>query len=146
MSRQAELKSYEGACHCGALEFTYQTRVAVRSWPLIACQCDFCRGHGSLAAADPDGTVRFRYVQPDRLRRYRFALRTADFLICRECGIYVGAVMMTGAGAVACVNVNALRERPKGMTAPKAVNYRNESLEVRRNRRRERWTPVYGPV
>jgi hypothetical protein len=146
MARRAELRSYEGGCHCGAIEFTYETRVSPRSWPLHACQCSFCRAHGALSTSDPEGTVRFRYVYPDRLRRYRFGLRTADFLICRECGCYVGAVMMTGAGAVALINVNTLRERPRGLVAPKAVNHREESLEQRRARRRERWTPVFGPV
>jgi hypothetical protein len=146
MARSADLKPYEGACHCGAIEFTYETRLSPRSWPLRACQCGFCRAHGALSASDPEGNVRFRYIHPDRLRRYRFGLRTADFLVCRECGTYVGAVMMTGAGAVAIVNVNALRDRPRGLATAKAVNYRNESLEQRRARRREHWTPVYGPV
>ena len=52
----------------------------------------------------------------------------------------------TGAGAVAIVNVNALRERPRRLATPKVVNYRDESLEQRRARRREQWTPVFGPV
>ena len=95
MVRRAEPRSYEGACHCGAIEFTYETRLSPQSWALRACQCGFCRAHGALATSDPAGTVRFRYIYPDRLRRYRFGLRTADFLICRECGIYAGAVMMT---------------------------------------------------
>ena len=146
MSARSQLRSYEGACHCGALEFTYESRLALKNWPVRACQCSFCRGHGALVTSDPEGTVHFRYVYPDRLRRYRFALRTSDFLICRECGIYVGAVMMTGAGAVAIVNLNALRERPRGLSPAKAVNYKNESLEQRRVRRRDIWTPVYGPV
>lgn len=146
MAKRPPLKSFEGVCHCGALEFTYETHLAPKNWPVRACQCTFCRGHGAQMTSDPEGAVRFRYVQPDRLRRYRFALRTADFLVCRECGMYVGAVMMTGAGAVATVNTNLLRERPRGLSAPRAVNYRNESLEERRSRRREIWTPVYGPV
>ncbi len=146
MARRLVLRSYEGACHCGAIEFTYESRLTPRRWSVRACQCLFCRGHGALSTSDCEGAVRFRYVYPDRLRRYRFGLRTADFLVCRECGMYVGAVMMTGAGAVAIVNLNVLRERPRGLAPPRLVNYRNETLEQRRARRRENWTPVYGPV
>jgi hypothetical protein len=146
MARRGELKSYEGACHCGAIEFTFETRLAPGSWALRRCQCSFCRGHGALSCSDPKGTVRFRYIQPDRLRRYRFGLRTADFLICRECGMYLGAVMMTGAGAVAIVNVHTLREPPRRLGKSKKVDYKNESLEQRRVRRRGLWTPVFGPV
>jgi hypothetical protein len=146
MPKQSQLRSLEGACHCGALEFTYKTRLAPRRWSLRACQCGFCRGHGAQVTSDAQGTVHFRYLQPDRLRRYRFGLRTADFLVCRECGTYIGAVMMTGNGAVAIVNINTLRERPRGLPPAKAVNYRTESLEDRRARRRRTWTPVFGPV
>jgi hypothetical protein len=140
------VRSYEGGCHCGAIEFTYETRLTPKRWAPRSCQCNFCRGHGAVVVSDAEGTVRFRYVYPDRLRRYRFSFRTADFLICRECGTYLGAVMMTGTGAVAVVNVNAMRERPRGLPASRAVDYRNESLEQRRARRRDSWTPVFGPV
>ena len=146
MARTPALRSYDGACHCSALEFTYEPRQSPRRWAVHACQCAFCRGHGALLVADPQGTVRFRYVYPDRLRRYRFALRTADFLICRECGMYVGAVMMTGDGAVAAVNLNTLKERPRGLAAAKAASDKGESMEERRARRRRLWTPVHGPV
>lgn len=146
MGARSELRSYEGGCHCGALEFTYETRIGPRRWEPRACQCVFCRGHGAITVCDAEGAVRFRYLQPDRLRRYRFAMRSADFLICRECGTYIAAVMMTGAGAVAVINVNTLREKLRGVPAARPVNYRNESLEQRRARRRENWTPVFGPV
>ena len=146
MNARSQLRSYEGGCHCGALEFTYESRLPLKDWSGRACQCAFCRGHGALTTSDSEGIVRFRYASPDRLRRYRFALRTADFLICRECGTYIGAVMMTGAGAVAVVNLNALGERPRGLPRARAMNYKNESLEQRRTRRREHWTPVFGPV
>lgn len=146
MPRTASPRTYEGACHCGALEFNYETKLPVRRWTVHACQCAFCRRHGALVTADPEGIVRFSYVYPDRLRRYRFALRTADFLLCRECGIYMGAVMMTGIGAVAAINLNALQERPRGLPQARPLRYQGESLEERRKRRGSLWTPVFGPV
>lgn len=146
MGARTQMKSYEGACHCGALEFTFETRRGPRQWETQACRCSFCRGHGAITVADPEGAIHFRYLQPDRLRRYRFSFRTTDFLICRECGIYLGAVMITGSGAVAAVNVNALRERPRGLPPARSVDHSNEPLDQRRARRQQHWTPVFGPV
>jgi hypothetical protein len=146
MGRAREVRSYAGGCHCGALEWTYRTRLAPRGWSLHACQCSFCRGHGTATTSDPAGEVEFTYHQPDRLRRYRFGLRTADFLLCRECGVYLGAVMLTGAGGVATLNTRALRERPRGLPAVRSVHYVAESPEERRARRTRLWTPVRGPV
>jgi hypothetical protein len=54
--------------------------------------------------------------------------------------------MMTGNGAAAVINVNALKERPRGLPVAKTVKYATESLEDRRARRRKTWTPVFGPV
>jgi hypothetical protein len=146
MARRPVSRAYEGACHCGAIEYVYETAASPRSWSVRACQCAFCRGHGAIVTSDPAGSVRFRYVLPDRLRRYRFALRTADFLLCRECGMYLGAVMLAGAGALATVNVNLLRERPRGLATARKVSYAGEPIEERRARRRGLWTPVFGPV
>lgn len=146
MASRTAPRTWEGACHCGAIEYAFETARGPRSWDVRACQCSFCRGHGAIVTSDPAGTARFAYVHPDRLRRYRFGLRTADYLLCRECGMYVGAVMLTGAGAVAIVNLNLLRERPRGLASPRAVNRAGESLEDRRARRRTQWTPVFGPT
>ena len=140
------VRAFEGSCHCGALEFTFETAVPPKRWEVRACQCSFCRGHGAVCTSDPKAKIQFRYVHPEHLRRYRFGLRTADFLICKECGCYVGAVMMTGSGAVAVINLNVLKEPPRTLPDPKTVNYRSESLEERRKRRRKKWTPVSGPV
>jgi hypothetical protein len=139
-------RSFEGACHCGALEYTYETAVPPKRWSVRACQCGFCLGHGAHSTSDAKGQVSFRYLQPDRLRRYRFGLRTADFLICRQCGMYIGAVMLTGGGAVAVINVNTLKGSPRTLSEAKLVNHKNESLEERRGRRLKTWTPVFGPV
>lgn len=142
----AERRSYDGGCHCGAIEYSYTTRLIPARWPVRLCQCAFCRGHGVRATSDPAGELQFRFERPEFLRRYRFALRTADFLVCKECGIYVGAVLLSGRGAHAVINLNTLRDPPKGLRPGKAVSHDNEAADVRRGRRVQTWTPVVGPV
>jgi len=72
---------------------------------------------------------------------YRFGLQTADFLICRRCGVYVAAMLKTQGGRFATINVNVLDTRP---AVPEAVpvSYAGESAAERARRRAERWTPV----
>lgn len=138
--------AYEGSCHCGAIEYTYATALPVHKWVVQCCQCSFCRGHGARITADPAGEMQFRFIHPEFLRRYRFGLRTADFLTCKECGTLVAAVLLSRRGAHSMINVNSLREIPKRMPAGKPIQNNGESAEERRTRRARTWTPVSGPV
>ena len=142
----SERRSFEGGCHCGAIEYSYTTTLPPPRWPVRLCECAFCRGHGVRATSDPSGELQFRFERPEFLRRYRFALRTADFLICKECGTYVAAVLLSGRGAQAVINLNTLRAPPAGLPPGKPVSHEGESGEVRRARRILTWTPVAGPV
>lgn len=130
-----------GACHCGQIEVSFETAMAVEAMPLRACGCSFCRRHGTKAVADPNGRL-IIVAPPDALHRYRFGLRTADYLICRNCGVYVAAVIAgpgqaRGTLNVAGVAVPAFRDRPA-----EPVNYDHEDAAQRRTRRLATWTPA----
>ena len=89
--------------------------------------------------ATPDGSVVFRIRDPAAVSRYRFGLRTADFLVCRACGIYVGAVMERAGRQWAIVNLRASEFYDVPVAA---VSYDAENEAGRFDRRRTRWTPV----
>jgi hypothetical protein len=131
-----------GGCHCGNLELTFETRRQPREMAVRACGCSFCRRHGVRTASDPDVRVEFLVRDPLRLSRYRFALATAEFLICRTCGVYVGALMADAGSAYAIVNINALAMPGLFTQSALAVSYDQESTAERRARRRTRWTPA----
>lgn len=134
--------SYEGRCHCGAIGFTYRTALPGERWSIRACQCTFCRLHDALSTSDPQGGLAFSIREPGPLQRYRFGGRTADFLLCRRCGVYVGAQMLAGDHALGIVNVHALLEPPSGLPPAVAMSYDGESARERQVRRMQRWTPV----
>ena len=135
--------SYAGQCHCGAISFAYSTDLSPETWSVRACECSFCRAHGALYTSDPNGSVSFSFAKPNALERYRFGLRTADFLLCRSCGVYIGAVMSTGQGSFAALNLNAL-VIPVQIPTPEPASYDAETRDTRVTRREERWTPVVG--
>jgi len=137
----ATLHVFEGRCHCGAVGFTLRTSREPAQWAVRACQCGFCRGHGVRTTTDPDGSVTFRIPDASKLKRYRFGTGSTDFLICRDCGVYVAALISSGRGQFATVNINTIRE-PLNAPAPEAVSYDEESVEQRQARRERVWTPV----
>jgi hypothetical protein len=135
---------YLGACHCGAIGYSYDTAMAPEAWTMRACACRFCRSHGATTTSDPAGMLALRCRDPAALLRYQFGLRTADFLVCRGCGVYVAAI--TGDGLFGIINTNALLERPAGLPPPSAVSYDGEDASGRIERRHQRWTPVRAPA
>ena len=136
------MTSYEGRCHCGAIGYTFHTRVAPPAWTLRACQCSFCRAHAALSASDPAGAIEFHERESGALERYRFGLRTAEFLLCRKCGVYIGALIETPRGHYGIVNVRAMHPAPTGLCEPAAMDYGAENSGQRTARRELYWTPV----
>jgi hypothetical protein len=134
--------THSGRCHCGVISFAYDTRLPPQQWSVRSCQCAFCRAHGALSTSDPAGLLTFHASEPDKLNRYRFATRSADFLICRTCGVYVGATMESPHGRYGIININALETRPQDLTAPQAMSYAQENEGERTARREQRWTPL----
>jgi hypothetical protein len=129
---------YLARCHCGALTARYRTALGPAAWSVRACQCSFCRGHGAITTSDPSGSLAFCFEDPMRVSRYRFGVRTADFLICRECGMYLGAQM----ARFGILNVLTLRALTTHLPPAEPMDYGAETAEVRRTRREVRWTPL----
>ncbi len=133
---------YPGHCHCGAVGFDYATARAPAEWSVRACQCRFCRMHDALSTSDPAGRLAFAHAEPDQLQRYRFALKTADFLLCGRCGVYVGAMIDVGGASYGIINTHALDAAPPDMASVGAISYDDEDIDGRVSRRAQRWTPV----
>lgn len=134
--------SHEGLCHCRAVGFSYRTAIAPEAWPIRACQCTFCRSHGALSTSDPGGSLRFVAHVPGALNRYQFGRKTADFLLCRDCGVYLGAVMQSERGSFGIISVHVLHSLLDRLQEPERMYYDNEGLAERQARRESRWTPI----
>ena len=130
-----------GTCHCGAIGVRFRTPRPVEELRVVRCGCGFCRRHGARTSSDPEGRLEIAERAPGA-GRYRFGLGTADFLICRGCGVYMAAVIEADGALFATLNVNLLDERDRFDPAPPLVHYDGETAEERRARRRARWTPA----
>jgi hypothetical protein len=131
-----------GSCHCGCIAVVFETALAPEALPLRACGCTFCRRHGARTTSDPAGRLRIVAQEPGCLGRYRFGLRTADFLFCARCGIYVAALMTEADDAWAVLNANVLETAAQLTQPTQAMAYDGETEAARRARRRSVWTPA----
>lgn len=130
-----------GKCHCGNLRFEFQTNLKAEELSIRACNCSFCRLHGAKSTSDPNGSVQFFVDCQEQLNRYQFGTKTADFLICKVCGVYLAAVMTVDEKKYSTFNLTTtpLRNREAQL-----VSYEHETQQERIERRLVRWTPVYG--
>ena len=52
--------------------------------------------HGAATARDPDGEASIKAREADLITLYRFATNSTDFILCANCGVYVGAAITFG--------------------------------------------------
>lgn len=134
--------AYQGGCHCGAIRWVFTTRLAPSAWDVRACQCAFCRMRATRCTSDAQGSVEISVADANALERYRFGLATADFLICRRCGVYIGALVESHGRAYATINLNTMTTPVDDVAEARAIDYGAENASERIDRRTSRWTPV----
>lgn len=128
---------YRGACHCGVISAEYETNGPVR---LRQDGCGFCSSRGVKSASDPEG--RLQLTAAKRLTRYRFGHKTADFLICPDCGTYVATRMDGPRGSIGVINVVGLNIDDLKHLPATLTSLEGEAAEERLQRRISRWTPM----
>jgi hypothetical protein len=133
---------HTGGCHCGNISVRLHLSRAPEEMPLRSCSCSFCRSHGTRTVSDRDGRVEIAATDASQVERYRFGSRTADYMLCRRCGVYVGALCETHSGLRAVVNVNCLDDRALFTQPPAAPDYDGETTESRLARRSVNWMPA----
>jgi hypothetical protein len=133
---------HTGGCHCGNISVHLRLSQSPEQVPLRSCSCSFCRSHGTRTLSDRGGHAEINVSDELLLERYRFGSLTADYILCRRCGVYIGAVCETSSGMRAVINVNCLKDRAAFTQPPAAPDYDGESTDARLDRRATNWMPV----
>jgi hypothetical protein len=131
---------FTGKCQCGRVTVTFTTANPDAIQPR-ACQCSFCRRHGSHTVSDPNGRIVFR-GEPGAIHRYQFGMKSADFLICGNCGTYVGVVARINGADYASVNVVGSDIAELVQRPPNKVYLDSETRPERDARRLRNWSPA----
>ena len=135
-------QSFSGGCHCGNLRYVFEASAPLEALGLRRDMCGFCTAHGARNTSDPNGAMRIQVRDGAKLSRYRFGLKTADFLVCRDCGVYIGALLEDGGKAWFTVNANTFAEKPAPDFPAVPQDFDHEDTHARIARRKAKWTPV----
>ena len=128
-----------GSCHCGALRLSFHTARPLDALAWRRCGCDFCRRHGGFYTSDPQGRLVVEVTEPGALRRYRFGQKTADFLICAHCGVFMAVTAEIDGHLHAVVNL-AVIDPPLAPPADIPImDFEGETVENRTARRKRNW-------
>jgi hypothetical protein len=132
---------HHGGCYCGIIRVQVRLTRPPADMPVRSCACLFCRAHGTRTVSDPAGRADL-WVDWSLVQKYRFGSRTADYLLCSRCGVYVGAVCETPAGCRAVINTLCLNDRAAFVQQATHPDYDQETVEMRLARRARNWTPA----
>lgn len=131
----------EGSCHCGNIRYTLRTDKSPQDITLRICRCEFCLRHRPRYWSDPEGRLDVSVMTPEYVQRYRFGHGTADFVLCRNCGVFMFAITGVDGGYRAVTNLNAALE--KHASPPEVfLEALAENESERMARRARNWTPV----
>ena len=130
-----------GKCHCGNIAFALDWRPEPTEIPARACSCTFCQKHGGVWTSCPTGALKVMVEDPQRVSRYAFGTKTAQFHICTGCGVVPVVTCHIDGRLYAVVSVNAFEGVDPSLLRRAPMNFDAESGEVRLARRKRGWIP-----
>jgi hypothetical protein len=120
----------QGACHCGAVQFTVELPETLRG---ARCDCSICAMKGAVTVGAPvDGlTVT---AGKDVLTLYQFNTGTAKHYFCSRCGSYTFHQRRSDPDTygvnVACLGLNPYHDFPE-VAVVDGINHSRDTGEVR---------------
>jgi len=131
----------KGCCHCGAISYTYYLPEECDHIPARACGCDFCQRHGGCYTSNPKAALDVSIGDTTNVHIYRFATETADFHVCKNCGVVPMVTCRLDETLYAVVNVNCFLAINSAMIVRSASDFEDEAKQARLNRRKTSWIP-----
>ena len=128
---------YLGSCHCGNVSLKIEVTSKLNTYSPRACDCSFCTKHGAAYVSDKDGKLTIYVRNKNDLSKYQHGSQTADFLICKICGVLVGVCYEHQGHLYATVNSKAIDNnefKPETIVSPQMLN-KDEKIQ--------RWQDVW---
>ncbi len=129
-----------GGCYCGNIRIIASFPLYLAGYEPRRCDCDFCGKHSAAYVSDPKGSLAIQIGNDLQVNRFRQGSNTAEMLLCRTCGVLVGALYRESDRLFGTLNVKALDSclsfGPEQSVSPKSL-----SPDQKVRRWRELWFP-----
>ena len=133
----------QGSCHCGNLKFAFDWPEIGSAIPVRACSCELCSKHRAVWTSHPNGRFRLTVADVARTNQYRFGTKSADFHVCRTCGVMPISTCVVASRSFAVVNIHTFDGVDSSRFEKRKTNFEGETIEDRFARRQKTWTPEY---
>jgi hypothetical protein len=131
--------SLTGGCHCGNIRLDLAGVPEGAVLAVRECGCSFCQKHGGLWMAPAGTRLTVAIAQPAEVARYAFGTKTAEFHVCRVCGVVPVVTSRIAGQLYAVVSVRAFEGIPPERLARRAVDFEGEETGERLARRARNW-------
>jgi hypothetical protein len=134
------MQEVSGSCYCGNIRIQASFSQDLASYNPRACDCDFCRKHAAGYVSDPSGSLRIEIRSDLEVNRFRQGSNTAEMLVCRACGVLVGALYRDSNRLFGTLNAKAL-DSDVSLGPEKSVSPKTLSADQKVQRWRDLWFP-----
>src|SRR5262249_54105876 len=131
--------SLAGGCHCGNIRLTLSGIAEGAKLAVRECGCSFCQKHGGLWMGPAGARLSVAIERPAEGTRYAFGTRTADFHVCRVCGVVPVVTSVIAERLYAVVSVRAFEGVAPERLERRAVDFEGEEMSERLARRTRNW-------
>lgn len=128
-----------GRCHCGNIAFSLTWDPDPSEIPARACTCTFCVKHGGVWTSNPSGALKVQVGDAKSVSRYAFGTETAEFHICRRCGVVPVVTSRIDGRVYAVVSVNAFENVDATLLRRAPISFDAEEKDSRLARRKRNW-------
>lgn len=128
-----------GRCHCGNISFGLDWDGERPEIQARACTCSFCRKHGGVWTSNPKALLAVTVAEPDRVEKYEFGTRSAQFHVCTRCGVVPVVTSQIAEHTYAVVNVNTFENVDPAQLREATLEVSSEPLDARLARRQRNW-------
>jgi hypothetical protein len=129
----------QGKCHCGNIAIALRWEPDPVEIPARACSCTFCVKHGGVWTADRRAALTVLVRNRALESQYEFGTKTAQFHVCRECGVVPLASCRIEGRLYAVVNVNTFENVVPALLARSVASFDGEGTDSRLARRARNW-------